>query len=99
MYRFYKTFRLYFYCVIHLTLPPVDVRTDLVHKIHGIVIYISHYDFVFILKMVFIAETCCWLCIDFIYILLKIKYFLVSVKHNNMVFYVIFMVGPVAQSV
>ena len=99
MYRFYKTFRLYFYCVIHLTPPPVDVRTDLVHKIHGIVIYISHYDFVFILKMVFIAETCCWLCIDFIYILLKIKYFLVSVKHNNMVFYVIFMVGPVAQSV
>jgi hypothetical protein len=75
MYRFYNAFRLYFYCVIHLTLPPVDARTNLVHKIHGIVICISHYDFVFILKMIFTAETCCWLCIGFIYILLDNKIF------------------------
>jgi len=36
------------------------VRRDIVLNIHGIVIYISYYDFVFSLKMAFMAETCCW---------------------------------------
>jgi len=34
------------------------VRRDLVHNIHGTVIYISYCAFVFSLKMAFIAETC-----------------------------------------
>ena len=36
-----------------------DVKRDLVHNIHGTVMYISYYDYVLRLKMVFIAETCC----------------------------------------
>ena len=33
---------------------------DLVHNVHGIVTYISFYDYVLILKMAFIDESCCW---------------------------------------
>ena len=37
----------------------LDVRRGTVHNIHGIVIYISYYDYVFSLKMVCIAVTFC----------------------------------------
>jgi len=40
----------------NLTLPPFEVRRDPAHNILGSVIYIFYYNFVFSLKMAFIAE-------------------------------------------
>lgn len=37
----------------------LDLRADLVHNIHDIIIYFSYYDYVFSLKMACIAVTCC----------------------------------------
>ena len=37
----------------------IDVRRDFARNMHYIVIYSAYYDFVFRLKMAFIAETCC----------------------------------------
>lgn len=37
----------------------LDLRRDLVHDIHGIVIYISDHEYWFSLKMAYIAFTCC----------------------------------------
>jgi len=54
----------------------LDVRSDLVHNFHGIVICISYYDYVLSLKMAFIAETCCsWLLIDRVVIRLELHMF------------------------
>jgi len=38
----------------------LDVRWDLIHNMHGIVINISYYEYVLDLKMAFIATACCW---------------------------------------
>jgi hypothetical protein len=59
IYRFYKIFKLNFQCAVHLTTLPFDAKPDLVRNVHSTVIYISYYHFVFSLKMVLIAETCC----------------------------------------
>jgi hypothetical protein len=44
---------------INLTVPHFDVRPDLVHNIHGIVLYISYYEYELCLNVDFIAETRC----------------------------------------
>ena len=53
-----------------------DVRRDLVHNIHCIVIYISCYEYELSLKIAFIVETCCWwLLIDKLVFRRKLRLF------------------------
>lgn len=60
-----------------------DVRRDLVHNIHGIVIYISYYDYVRSLQMAFIAEKCCrWLLIDKVVFILELHMFYLLERHK-----------------
>jgi len=62
----------------------LDIRRDLVHIIHGTVIYIFCYDYVLSLKMAFIAEKCCgWLLIDKFVFRLEVHMFYLLERHKR----------------
>ena len=63
----------------------LDVQRNLFHNIHGIVIYISYYDYVLSLKMALTAKTrCWWLIIDKVVFRPDLHLFYLSVYLNTM---------------